>query len=417
MTVVKTVVRILPRQKVTTVLSDAQCRNASSDGKLRKLPDSGGLYLWVYPDGRKYWRFRYWQDGKEKGLSLGTYPEVGLKAAREQCEDARQKLRSGLDPSQERKLAKLTAKLARSTTFEAIAREWHEARKHKWTPAHASKVLRRLELDIFPKIGARPIGEIKPLEILSVLRAIEARSAHDLAHRMQQVCGQVFAHAVVNQKVDRNPVQDIRGALKPVVRKHNAHLKESDLPAFLAKLDSYEGLQTQKAMNLLLLTFVRTAELRGMRWEELNLEKKEWRIPPERMKMREPHIVPLARQSVAILEELRPLTGGHELVFPNQHKSVGMMSENTILYALYRMGYHGRSTGHGFRATASTILNENGFRPDVIERQLAHTETNAVRKAYNHAQYLPERQEMMQWWADFLDRMRAADHQSTVQAA
>ena len=390
------------------MLSDAKCRSASTQAKISKLADEQGLYLWVYPDGRKYWRLRYWQLGKEKSLSLGVYPEISLKEARARRDAERQKLNNGLDPSSERKAKKLLDKLSAENSFEAIAREWHGKRSHTWTPKYAASAMRRLEADIFPKIGSQKISEIAPPQMLAVLRMIESRGAHDLAHRVQQVCGQIFTYAIVTGRAERNPVNDLRGALTPVVKKHNAYLKADELPEFLKKMEAYDGLQTRLAMKFLLLTFVRTGEMRGAKWDEIDMDKAEWRIPAERMKMRDPHIVPLSKQAIAVLKELKPYTGHWAHVFPNQHKPQGQMSENTILYALYRMGYHGKSTGHGFRATASTILNEHGFAPDVIERQLAHAERNGVRKAYNHAQYLPERRKMMTWWADYLDKAAIA---------
>lgn len=389
------------------MLSDAKCRNATTQAKICKLADAQGLYLWVYPDGRKYWRLRYWQLGKEKSLSLGVYPNISLKEARDRRDAERKKLNSGLDPSQERKAKKIRDKLSAENSFEAVAREWHGKHSRKWSSKYAANLLRRLELDIFPKIGSRPIGEITPPEVLSALRAIEGRGAHDLSHRVQQWCGQVFVYAIVTSRAERNPVNDLRGALTPVVRKHNAYLEADDLPEFLQKLEAYSNVQTRLAMKFLLLTFVRTGEMRGAKWSEFDMDKAEWRIPAERMKMREQHIVPLSKQAIKVLKELKPLTGYWEHVFPNQHKPKGPMSENTVIFALYRMGYHGRLTGHGFRGTASTILNEHGFVPDVIERQLAHSERNSIRKAYNHAQYLPERRKMMQWWGDYLDKAAA----------
>ena len=218
------------------------------------------------------------------------------------------------------------------------------------------------------------------------------------------MCGQIFMYAIATGRVERNPVPDLRGALKTPVTKHHSYLKADDLPGFLRKLNAYDGgLITKLGLRFLLLTFVRTTELRAAVWEEINFDKAEWRIPAERMKMKETHIVPLSRQAVAVLRKLQNHTGNRQYIFPNQHNPKSFMSENTMLYALYRMGYHSRTTGHGFRSTASTILNEHGFMPDVIERQLAHGERNKVRAAYNHAQYLPERRKMMQWWADYLD--------------
>jgi integrase len=288
-----------------------------------------------------------------------------------------------------------------------VAREWHTNRLAKWTPEHAKKILKRLEKHVFPRIGHRPIADIATAELLSVMRKIEEHGA-EIAHRLLQICGQVFTYAVVTQRVSINPAVSLRGALKPVVKNNYAYLKSDELPDYLKKLKAYDGaLQTKLALRFLLLTFVRTGELRGAAWPEIDFDKAEWRIPAERMKMQEPHIVPLSRQAIEVLKELEPITGNWQYVFPNQHKPSGHMSENTLLYALYRMGYHSRATGHGFRSTASTILNENDFPPDVIERQLAHSERDKVRAAYNHAQYLPERRKMMQWWADHLDELAA----------
>ena len=278
-----------------------------------------------------------------------------------------------------------------------------------------NKIIKSLEADIFPKLGNRPIADITALEMLSALRAVEARGLVDTVHRLKHTSGQIFMYAIATGSAERNPVTDLRGALKPLKQKHYAHLAASDLPEYLSKLESYDGnIQTQLALKLLLLTFVRTTELRGAEWTEIDMAKSEWRIPAERMKMKDQHIVPLSSQALAVLEELRPITGHWRYIFPNQHKPSGYMSENTMLYALYRMGYHSRTTGHGFRSTASTILNENGFPPDVIERQLAHCERNKVRAAYNHAQYLPERRKMMQWWADYIENVAIGSGSNVV---
>jgi integrase len=277
----------------------------------------------------------------------------------------------------------------------------------KWTPAHAKKILKRLETHVFNRIGTRPIADIAAADLLSVMRKIEEHGS-EIAHRLLQICGQVFLYAVVTQRASINPAVSLRGALKPVIKKNHAYIKPNELPQYLRNLEAYDGApQTKLAMKFLLYTFVRTGELRGAKWSEIDLDNAEWRIPAERMKMREPHIVPLSRQAIVTLKQLQLLTGQWQFVFPNQHKPAGPMSENTILYALYRMGYHSRATGHGFRSTASTVLNEHGFPPDVVERQLAHGERDKVRAAYNHAQYLPERRKMMQWWADYLDEVAA----------
>lgn len=386
-------------------LSDIAIRNAKPKDKAYKLADSGGLFVLVQPSGGKWWRYRYRFGGKEKTLALGTYPDTGLAEARERHLAARKTLAAGNDPGEAKKDTKRQLAIKNANSFETVAREWYESRRHQWTPKHAGQVMARLEKDIFPRIGYRPIADITASELLVIGRAIEQRGALEIAHRTLQYCGQVFTYALITERADRNPAADLRGALKPTQKKHYAYLRAHELPEFLTILETYNGHpQTKLAIRLLMLTFVRTAELRGALWSEIDFDKVEWRIPAERMKMRDPHIVPLSPQAIAILKELQPLTGHWKHIFPNQHKPSGCMSENTIIYALYRMGYHSRATGHGFRATASTILNEHGFRPDVIERQLAHVERNNVRAAYNHAQYLKERRDMMQWWADYLDR-------------
>lgn len=388
-------------------LTNVKIQASKPKDKPYKLSDSNGLFLLINPNGSRYWRMKYRWAGKEKLLALGVYPEVGLADAREKCAAARKLLSENKDPSQVRREEKHRAILNHSNNFEALAREWHENRKAKWTDHYAKNLLRRLEMDIFPKLGTRPIAEITASELLAALRAIESRGALDIAHRAKQACGMVFSYAIATGRADRNPATDLTGALKPQQKQHYAHLKEGELPELLEKLENYDGsLQTKLALKMLLLTFVRTSELRGAEWTEIDEEKREWRIPAERMKMRVVHIVPLSDQALQVLEELKPLTGQWKYIFPNQHKPAKVMSENTMLYALYRMGFHNRTTGHGVRATASTILNEQGWKPDVIERQLAHVERNKVRGSYNHAQYLPDRHQLMQHWADYLDTLR-----------
>lgn len=269
-------------------------------------------------------------------------------------------------------------------------------------------MITRLETHIFPKLGSRPVADIKAPELLAVLRTVEKSDALDLTRRLKQTCGQIFMYAIATGRAERNPVPDIQGALKTPVPKIRAYLKPDELPDYLKKLETYDGdRQTMLALKLLLLTFVRTTELRAAEWKEVDFDKAEWRIPAERMKMKEQHIVPLSHQAVQVLRELQKHSGNRQHVFPNQHKPDTFMSENTMLFALYRMGYRSRATGHGFRSTASTVLNEHGFASDVVERQLAHGERDKVRAAYNHAQYLPERRKMMQWWADYLDQVAA----------
>lgn len=398
-----------------TKLTEIAIKNAKPGTSVKKLADGNGLVLLVYPNGSKYWAYRYRYMGKEKTLSLGVYPKVRLAEARLKLADARRLISEGQDPSEARKASRRQAIVAAENNFEGIAREWADMKGPAWTPRYAKCVIRRLENDIFPLLGPRPIKDIGAPELLSVVRVIEKRGASELANRTMQTCGQIFMYAIATGRADRNPANDLQGALKTHVKKHFAHLKAIELPEFLEKLRAYDGHpQTKLALTLLVLTFVRTTELRGATWDEIDLENAEWRIPAERMKMRRDHLVPLSRQAVAAFVELKRLNGQWKYAFPNSHKPIKHMSENAVLYALYRLGYHGRATGHGFRHTASTILNETGlFSGDAIERQLAHISGNKVRGAYNHAQYLPERRTMMQWWADYLDEIAAKRQRET----
>lgn len=388
-------------------LTDTTVRTAKAKDKQYKLSDSAGLYLLVKPTGKKYWRLKYYFAGKEKLLSIGVYPVVSLSEAREKSLLAKKQLANNIDPSEYKKEQKLKNSVNAENSFKNIAIEWHNNQKQGWTERHAVYVLRRIEADVFPALASRPINEIKAPELLAVLRLIETRGAIDIAHRVLQTCGQIFRYAIATGRAERDISADLRGALKTRKVQNHSRLEEKELPEFLSKLEEYDGeLQTKLALKFLLLTFVRTGELRGARWEEIDFEKNEWRIPAERMKMRVPHIVPLSIQSISVLRELQLINSHKEHLFPNRNKPMTFISENTLLYALYRMGYHLRATIHGFRATASTILNEHGFKPDVIERQLAHCERNKVRASYNHAQYLPERREMMQWWGNYLNQIQ-----------
>jgi integrase len=393
---------------IMTKLTDTAIKAAKAGSSIKKLSDGNGLTLLVYPNGSKYWVFRYRYLGKEKSLSLGIYPFVTLADARRKLFDARTLLSNGQDPSDARKESKRQAILSAENTFETVAREWISMKGAAWTPRYAEFVTTRLEKDLFPTLGPRPIKDITAPELLSAVRLIEKRGALDLAGRAMQYCAQIFMYGIATGRAERNVANDRKGALKTHVKKNYAHLKAIELPEFLQKVKAYDRRhpQTQLAVTLLMLTFVRTTELRGATWEEIDLDKAEWRIPAERMKMRRDHIVPLSRQAVSAFRELQRLNGEWKYVFPNPYKPIKHMSENAILYALYRMGYHSRTTGHGFRHTASTILNESGlFSGDAIERQLAHVQSNKVRGAYNHAEYLPERRKMMQWWADYLDEI------------
>lgn len=388
-------------------LNDVKCKNIKPTEKIFKVSDEKGLYLEINPNGSKYWRLKYRFAGKEKRLALGVYPEISLKEAREKRDDARKQIQEGIDPSQEKKLAKLTRLINADNSFENVAREWHEKQQARYTIKHHKTVLKRLESDIFPLLGSRSINQINAAELLAVIRKIENRGAIDLAHRAVQTCGQIFRYAIATGRADRDISGDLRGALTVRKKVNHANLKENDLPEFLQKLENYHGeLQTKLALKILVLTFVRSAELRGMKWQEINEETNEWHIPAERMKMREKHIVPLSKQVLELLAQVRKLHNNPDFVFPSRINPNKPISENTLIFAIYRMGYHSKATAHGFRATASTILNEKNFRADVIEKQLAHGERNKVRASYNHAQYLPERKEMMQWWVDYLEKLR-----------
>jgi integrase len=390
-------------------LSEVTVKNARPKPKAYKLSDELGMFLLVNPNGSRLWRLKYRFGGKEKLLALGGYPEVSLKRAREYRDAARQLLKEEKDPATERKTAKRTARLHAENAFEQVAREFVQQQKARWSKAHAADVLHRLEIYIFPDLGRRPIAEIAALELLDVVRKLEARGATDLSHRMLQTCGQVFRYGVVTGRCAKDIAADLRGALVPHVQKHQPSIPPAELPELLRAIQGYDGdVVTRLGLQFLALTFVRTVELIGATWPEFDQDGGLWIVPAPRMKMKREHLVPLPRQALSLLTQLRNINGDAQFVFagsnPRKH-----ISNNTLLYALYRLGYHSRMTGHGFRALASTILNEerergsHSFGPDVIERQLAHLERNKVRGAYNRAEYLRERVAMMQWWADFLD--------------
>lgn len=386
-------------------LTDTAVRNLKPADKPFKLADGGGMYLHVTPNGGKYWRLAYRLHGKQKIFALGVYPQVSLAEARQTRDTAKKLIKQGIDPVADRQQTSQRKHDEQANTFELIAREWHKTKLLNWTESHAKKIMTSLEADIFPRLGNRPIASISAPDLLATLRVIENRGALEIASRVLQRCTAVFRYAVATGRIVANPATELRGALKTPERKHYAALSHLELPEFMSKVAGYDGdYQTRLGLELMAHTFVRTGELRAARWAEFNLDLAEWRIPAERMKMRDEHIVPLSRQSVILLRELQIINGDSELVFPsgNGHRDKSI-SENTLLYALYRMGYHSRATGHGFRATASTTLNEMGFHPDWIERQLAHAERNKARAAYNRAQYLSERRQMMQVWSDYLD--------------
>ncbi|MGO9446410.1 MAG: tyrosine-type recombinase/integrase [Thiobacillaceae bacterium] len=390
-------------------LTDTAIRNAKPAGKPMKLTDEKGLFLLVTPTGGKWWRLKYRFDRKEKMLSLGVYPEVGLKDARDSRDEARKLLANGIDPSENRKAQKTARTELAGNSFEAVAREWFAKQSPGWVKGHADKVIARLETNIFPWLGSRPIGEITAPDLLQSLRRIEARGALETAHRALQICGQVFRYAVQTGRTQRDPSAALRGALIPWKPKHYPALTEpTKVAALLSSIDNYQGnLITRSALRLLPLVFVRPGELRQAKWEEIDLNTAEWRYTVT--KTNTPHIVPLASQAVEILRELHDLTGRSVYAFPGLRSHDRPMSENTINAALRYMGYDQQvMTGHGFRAIARTLLDEVlRFEPHLIEHQLAHGVKDPLGRAYNRTKHLAERKKMMQAWADYLDTLKA----------
>ena len=392
-------------------LNDLSCRTARCpDGKARmRLADERGLYLELMPNGGKYWRLKYRYAGKEKRLALGVYPQVSLAQARKARETARAAIDSGDDPLAQRQDRRLAQRIALGHNFAAVAMAWWEHWSGARSPRHADYVKRRLEADVLPEIGQLPVAEITAPKLLAMVRKIESRGALDIAKRSMQTCGQILRFAVAHGLIERNPAADVRpsDALRPRRKSNHARVDIKEFPALLRRIEAYEGsVTTRFALKLMALTFVRTGELIGARWDEFDLEAAQWRIPATRMKMGTPHIVPLAPQAVELLRSLHESRGRSGLLFPGERDHDKPMSNNTILFALYRMGYRGRMTGHGFRGVASTALHEMGFRHDIIELQLAHQERDDVSAAYNHATYLVQRREMMQAWAENLDVLR-----------
>ena len=398
-------------------LTETQIKALKPGEKARKVADEKGLYLLVQPSGGKLWRLKYRVDGKEKLLALGAYPDVTLKMARERRDEARRLLADGIDPSEHRKAHKAAREDAQANSFEAIAREWFTKMLPTWVPGHADKILRRLERDVFPWIGSKPIADITAPDLLTVARRVEARGRLETAHRALQNCGQVFRYAVATGRAERDPTGDLRGALPPTREKHMAAITDpAEVAGLLRAIDAFRGTLTVKsALQLAPLVFVRPGELRKAEWAEIDLEKGEWNIPAERMKgwkrkgVTTPHLVPLAPQAVAILQELRPLTGRGRHVFAGRDPKK-CMSDAAVNAALRRMGYDTKTemTGHGFRAMARTILHEElGIDREVIEHQLAHAVPDALGTAYNRTKFIKDRRRMMDLWADYLGRLKA----------
>lgn len=393
-------------------LTDTAIRKAGPHDKPYKLADGGGMYLEVMPTGAKYWRLKYRMAGKEKRFALGVYPVVSLARARQGREEARKLLAQGVDPSaarQEAKQARAEVITIAADTFETVGREWMSRQEVAEVTANKTRWI--LETFLFPEIGSRPISEITPRELLAALRKIEESGKLETAKRAKIKAGQIFRYAVLEGKVKTDPTTSLRGALKPPKNRHHAAITDPvQIGELLRAIDGFTGQPvTLAALKLAPLVFVRPGELRQAEWTEIDLDGAMWRIPPERMKMNAAHLVPLSKQVLMILRELHPLTGNGRYVFPGLRSASRPISENTVNAALRRLGYsNDEMTGHGFRSLAATRLNEMGWNPDAVERQLAHAESNKVREAYTHAaQYLDERKRMMQAWADYLGALRA----------
>lgn len=383
-------------------LTDAKLRTLSEPGKYF---DGAGLFLDLTAAGGRYWRLKYRVAGKEKLLALGVYPAVSLKDARELASQARQTIQSGEDPAEQRKAAKAQTAHEAVHTFRAVALEWVEHQSARWEPLTRQRITSSLEANVLIALGARPLASIKPLEVMNAVKAVEARGAGEQAGRVLQRVKAIFRWAVIHGRLDANPMLDLMPAeiLKPREVKHRAALDVKELPAFLAKLAAYEGdPHTVHALRLLMLTATRPGEVRGARWAEVDMDAALWTIPAERMKMRQEHRVPLSSQALELLQSMQAHSGGRELVFPSPFYPSKPLSENTFNSAMARMGYKNLATAHGFRALFSTVANETGWRADVIERQLAHKERNEVRAAYHRSTYMPERTQLLQWWADYL---------------
>jgi integrase len=395
-------------------LTATEVKQAKPAEKATKLTDGGGMYLLVHPKGAKYWRHDYRFSGKRKTLALGVYPEVSLKEAREKHQDARKQLRNGIDPGNERKVEKLTRHLAAAESFEAVAREWFNQIMPDKSKSYRERTGRILEKDLYPYLGNCPIASITAPELLATLRRIEDRGANDIAHRAKQTAGQIFRYAVATGRAERDPSGDLKGALKPRRKKkhHAAVTDPAEVGRLLVAMEAFRGtLVVKMALLLSPLLFQRPGEIRGMEWVEINWEAKRWEIPAEKMKMKQPHIVPLSNQALNLLRELERLTGRGRYVFPSARGASRCLSENGVRVALRTLGYDNDTmTPHGFRAMARTLLDEVlGYRVDWIEHQLAHAVRDPNGRAYNRTAHLEGRTEMMQAWADYLDRLQSEE--------
>ncbi|EGY4503322.1 tyrosine-type recombinase/integrase [Salmonella enterica] len=384
-------------------LNDMQIRRAKPEAKAYTLGDGQGLSLLIEPNGSKSWRFRYRFAGKPKMISLGVYPTITLADARSRRDDARKLVAEGKNPSEVRKEQKIALQTESESAFEKIATEWHQMKSAKWSEGYASDIMEAFQNDIFPYVGKRPVGEIKPLELLNVLRKIEKRGALEKMRKVRQRCSEVFRYAIATGRAEFNPAADLSSALDVHQSNHFPFLKADEIPDFLRALNGYTGSRLVLiATKLLMITGVRTIELRAALWSEFDLDNAIWEIPSERMKMRRSHLVPLSTQALDLLNELKIMTGNYRYVFPGRNDPNKPMSEASINQVIKRIGYAGRLTGHGFRHTLSTILHEQGYESSWIEMQLAHVDKNSIRGTYNHAQYLDGRRTMMNWYSNFL---------------
>ncbi len=393
---------------IEPMLTELAIKHAKPKDKAYKISDSGGLHIEITPSGGKLWRWRYRFNGKAQLLALGKYPAVSLAEARRKRDEARALVGEGKHPTREKRAEKLRRMAEGENTFEKLTRKWLELKKAGLNEKYRMQNLSRMEQLVFPKIGSLPVTEITIPDIVRVVEKISNRGTVETAKRMKQLISQIFRYACYRGLWQHNPAADLRGILPTVERKHFASLPLAEVPALLKAIEDYNGENISKAaMKLLALTFVRTGELIGAKWEEIDWQREEWHIPAERMKKKRPHIVPLSKQALAILKELQEQTGEKPFVFYSLRSKSRHISNGVVLMAMQRMGYHGKMTGHGFRSLASTILNEKGYPPDVIERQLAHADDDKIRAAYNRAEYLPERKKMMQDYADILEAMAA----------
>lgn len=390
------------------MLTDTKIKSTKPGQKLVKLTDGGGLYLEVTPSGGKHWRYRFRLDGKENIYAVGEYPTIKAAEARQLRDEARALVKQGINPTQARNVKKMEVRYEHAQTFKSVADEWFDDKSKPWSDGYRSTVRRILDKDLIPHLGKLPVKSIKTPMVHQVIKRIEGRGAATQAILARQIVGKVFKLAILTSRADYDIAEPLKGQIARRRVEHHQHLERAGIGEFLRKLEDYTGhRQTVIALRLLMMTAVRPGEICNAEWNEFDLEAAEWRIPAARMKMRRMHIVPLARQSVELLEELQSLTGHEKCLFPVQGTKAGTMPVATLRNAIVKMGYKDKFSPHGARGTFSTVLNEKGYRPDVIERQLAHAEKNSVRAAYHHAEYLPERIALMQDWADMLYTFQA----------